>query len=315
MVTYSDGFTVSGLYSSRIKYPVIRSMTGYGRSLVEGTTIAVGVEVRSLNHRHLDIALKLPRPFLPLEPEARRLIQGQVQRGRLDVSVSIAPVATHRAGQVRVDTALAREYLERANALADELKLPGSPELMWLLEQPGVLTLGEPDPATPEAGWPLLANALTHAMAELVAQREAEGQAIFGEMVALVKQLEDEVEWMAARVPEALARRQERLRERLGALLGEVRLDEQRLAMEVAILAEKTDISEELARLRAHLERSGTLLKEGGSVGRTLDFLIQELHREVNTVAAKADDLELSQVAIAAKGLLEKLREQAQNLE
>lgn len=294
---------------------MIRSMTGYGQSAADGETIAVAVEARSLNHRHLDISLRLPRPFLPLEPEARRLLQERIQRGRLDVNVSLTRLATQRAGQVKVDTALAREYFERAGALADELKIAGTPELMWLLEQPGVLTRGEPDVVLPEEGWPLLAQALSEAMAKLVAQREAEGQAILHELTALVTELEGEIERMTARVPQALARRQERLRERLSTLLGEVALDAGRLAMEVAVWAEKTDISEELARLRAHLEQSGALLQKGGSVGRTLDFLIQEMNREVNTVAAKSDDLDLAQAAIGAKAILEKLREQVQNLE
>lgn len=290
-------------------------MTGYGRAAAEGETITVAVEARSLNHRYLDISLKLPRPFLPLELEARGLIQGQIQRGRLDVSVNLAPVASRRPGQVKVDTALAREYFERANALADELKIGGSPELAWLLERPGVLILGEAEPVAPEEGWPLLARALTQALANLVAQREAEGQLILKEIMAFHAELGALVERMAARVPEALARRQASLRERLKALLGEVTLDEGRLAMEVAVWAEKADISEEVARLSAHLEQSAALLRGGESVGRTLDFLVQEMNREVNTVASKADDLELSQAAITAKGILEKIREQIQNLE
>ena len=294
---------------------MIRSMTGYGRAAVEGETITVAVEARSLNHRYLDISLKLPRPLLPLEPEARGLIQGQIRRGRLDVSVNLTPVASRRPGQVKVDAALAREYLERANALADELKIGGSPELMWLLDQTGVLTLGEAEPIAPEEGWTLLARALTQALEKLVAQREAEGQLLLKEVMALHEQLGALVERMATRVPEALARRQASLRERLKALLGEVTLDEGRLAMEVAVWAEKIDISEELVRLSAHLEQSAALLRGGGSVGRTLDFLVQEMNREVNTVASKADDLDLSQAAITAKGILEKIREQIQNLE
>jgi len=290
-------------------------MTGYGRAAVEGETITVAVEARSLNHRYLDISLKLPRPLLPLEPEARGLIQGQIRRGRLDVSVNLTPVASRRPGQVKVDAALAREYLERANALADELKIGGSPELMWLLDQTGVLTLGEAEPIAPEEGWTLLARALTQALEKLVAQREAEGQLLLKEVMALHEQLGALVERMATRVPEALARRQASLRERLKALLGEVTLDEGRLAMEVAVWAEKIDISEELVRLSAHLEQSAALLRGGGSVGRTLDFLVQEMNREVNTVASKADDLDLSQAAITAKGILEKIREQIQNLE
>lgn len=306
---------MAGRDSRGTERPVIRSMTGYGRSAAEGETIAVAVEARSLNHRYLDINLRLPQPLLALEPDARRLIQARIQRGRLDVSVSITPVPTPHTAQVKVNTALAREYVERANALASELQIAGNPELAWLLGQPGVVTLGEPDPVGPGNGWPLLAEALTGAMDKLVAQREAEGQAIFEELRSLCEQLEVEVERMATRVPEALARRQERLRARLGALLGETPLDEGRLVMEVAVWAEKSDISEELARLRAHLEQALTLLQRGGGVGRTLDFLIQEMNREVNTVASKADDLDLSHAAIAAKGVLEKFREQVQNLE
>ena len=294
---------------------MIRSMTGYGRAAVEGETLTVAVEARSLNHRYLDISLKLPRPLLPLEPAARGLIQGQIRRGRLDVSVNLTPVASRRPGQVKVDAALAREYLERANALADELKIGGSPELMWLLDQAGVLTLGEAEPVAPEEGWPLLARALTQALEKLVAQRETEGQLLLKEVMALHEQLGALVERMATRVPEALARRQATLRERLKALLGEVTLDEGRLSMEISVWAEKTDISEELVRLSAHLEQSAALLRGGGSVGRTLDFLVQEMNREVNTVASKADDLDLSQAAITAKGILEKIREQIQNLE
>jgi len=290
-------------------------MTGYGRAAVEGETFAVAVEARSLNHRYLDISLKLPRPFLPLESEARSLIQGQIQRGRLDVSVSLAPVASRRLGQVKVDTALAREYLERANALADELKIAGSPELMWLLERPGVLVAGEAEPVAPEDGWPLLSRALAQALEKLVAQREAEGQILLKELLAIHEHLRVLVERMAARVPAALARREASLRERLKTLLGEVTLDEGRLAMEAAVWADKTDISEELVRLRAHLEQSAALLAGGGSIGRMLDFLAQEMNREVNTLASKVDDLELSQAAIAAKGILEKIREQIQNLE
>lgn len=304
-----------GFNSSGTETAPIRSMTGYGQATVEGETIAVVVEARSLNHRHLDISLKLPRQLLALEPEARRLLRGWIYRGRLDVSVSVNPVAAHGAGSLKVDTALAREYLERANALADELRIRGTPDLTWLLQQPGVVTLGEPDPIAPDGGWPLLAEALTRAMTKLGVQREAEGQAILAEVEALVKQLGDETGGMAARVPEALARRRAKFRERFLELLGDVALDEARVAMEVAAWAEKTDIAEELARLRAHLGQSAALLAQGGSVGRTLDFLIQEMNREVNTVASKADDLELSKAAIAAKAILEKLREQVQNLE
>lgn len=145
---------------------MIRSMTGYGRAEVAGEKFTVTVEARSLNHRHLDIALKLPRSIASLELEARRLIHGQLQRGRLDVNVGLRAL-TGGAGQVRVDQSLAREYAELARGLAAELGVTASPPIEWLLERPGVLVLDEPEPLAPEEGWPLVAEALTRALAEL----------------------------------------------------------------------------------------------------------------------------------------------------
>lgn len=293
---------------------MIRSMTGYGRAEVAGEKIAVTVEARSLNHRHLDIALRLPRSLAPLELEARRLIQGQIQRGRLDVSASVRSLA-EGPGALALDAALARHYLEQMRALGETLGLRSAPTLEWLLERPGVVTLGEAEPIAPEVGWPVLAQALTRAMEELVARREAEGDALAKELAALYEALATDVRRLEARAPVAQAQRAERARERIRALLGEVPVDEGRLAMEVAVWAEKTDVSEELARLRAHLGQFASLLREGGPVGRALDFLVQEMNREVNTLASKASDLELSQLALACKGHLERIREQGQNVE
>jgi len=289
-------------------------MTGYGRAEVVGATFTVTVEARSLNHRHLDITLKLPRSLAGLELEARRLIQAQVQRGRLEVGADLRPL-TREAGKMRVDEALARQYIEQVRALAVELGVTGTPTVEWLLERPGVLVQDEPEALVAEEVWPHLAEALTRALAQLTARREAEGKALAGGLTALHDALAGEVARMADRVPAALERRTARLRERIRELLGGAVIDEGRLAMEVALWAEKTDITEEVGRLRAHLDQFGGLVKEGGAVGRTLEFLIQEMHREVNTVASKADDLGLSQSTIAAKSLLEKLREQVQNIE
>lgn len=293
---------------------MIRSMTGYGRAEVAGEKVAITVEARSLNHRHLDIALKLPRSFVSLELDARRLIQAQVHRGRLDVSMDVRPLAGS-ARQMRVDRTLAREYAEQVRALAADLGVTGAPSLEWLLERPGVFILDEAEPLTPEEIWPVLAEALTRALGELTTRRETEGEALREALTELHDSLAAEVERMAARAPLAIERQTARLRGRIKNLLGDVTLDEGRLAMEAAIWAERADITEELVRLRAHLDQFAGLAKEGGAVGRTLEFLIQEMNREVTTVASKADDLELIQSTIAAKGLLEKLREQVQNIE
>jgi len=293
---------------------MIRSMTGYGRAEVEGEKFTMTVEARSVNHRHLDIVLKLPRSLTSLELEARRVIQRKVQRGRLEVGVELRSL-TAGGGPIKVDPVLAREYVELSRGLAVELGIPGTLTLEWLLDRPGVVVLGEPEPLVPEQIWPILAEALTRALAELTVRRETEGEALAEALTGLHDALTAEVERIAARVPAHLERQTARLRERISALLAGAPVDEGRLAMEIAIWAERSDISEELTRLRAHLDHFAGLLKDGGAVGRMQEFLIQEMNREVNTVASKADELEISQSTIAAKGLLEKLREQVQNIE
>ena len=294
---------------------MIRSMTGYGHAEVAGVRLSLSVECKSLNHRHLDVALRLPRSLGAFELDARRLIQGAVQRGRVEVSVGVAPLEGAPAADLTINMAQARAYIDMARRAGDELKLGGIPSLQWMLEQPGVISREEQASLSPDEGWPLLHDALEKALGDLRARRDAEGAALDKELRALLATMGEHVSVMAARGPAATARKQQRLRERVQALVGGTPLDETRLATEVAMWAEKSDITEELARLRAHMGEFARLLDEGGAVGRTLDFLLQEMNREVNTVGSKADDLELSQAAIAAKSTLEKLREQAQNIE
>lgn len=294
---------------------MIRSMTGYGRADVSGPRLSASVECRSVNHRHLDIALKLPRALAVYEPDARRLVQAAVQRGRVDVAATLTPAGGGSLGTLAVNTAQAREYEAAARVLADELGLTSSLRIEWLLAQPGVLARDAEPMVAPEEGWSLVAQALEAALADLVARREAEGKALAQELGALHETLEAGVALILVRVPTAQARRATRLRERVQALLAEIPVDQGRLATEVAVLAERADITEELARLRVHLGELRARIDEGGTVGRPLDFLIQEINREVNTVGSKADDLEISQAVIAAKATLEKIREQVQNIE
>ena len=184
-----------------------------------------------------------------------------------------------------------------------------------MLGRPGVIELTDAPPADASVVWPLVAAALGKALDELVDRRSVEGTALASELRGFAAALTDVLVQMNARAPVAAARREERLRERMGALLADTSVDEARVATEVSVWATKTDVTEELARLRVHLDELVLMLDKGGSVGRQLDFLIQEMNREVNTVGSKADDLELSQAALGAKGLLEKIREQVQNLE
>jgi uncharacterized protein (TIGR00255 family) len=290
-------------------------MTGFGRAEAVADGFAVTVEARSVNHRHLDIALRLPRALVALEMDARRLIQSRVERGRIDATVQVGPAPGHSTQQIRVDAALAAQYVEQARALGRAVGLGEDVPLAWLLERSGVVRTEETETSAAGIGWPALAEVLGRALDALVACRATEGEALGAELAAQHAALRAQVDAIAARTPLALARYQARLRERVATLLGDAAVDEGRLLTEVAMWAEKTDVREELTRLAAHLEQLATLLDRGGSIGRPLDFLIQELNREVNTIASKADDLELSQSALAAKGIIEKMREQAQNLE
>jgi uncharacterized protein (TIGR00255 family) len=291
------------------------SMTGFGRAEATGDSVTVTAEARAVNHRHLDIALRLPRALAAFEMDARRMIQSRLERGRIDVAVQLGPAPGQSAQQVAVDATLAAQYVAQARDLGRAVGLGTDVSLAWVLERPGVVHMQEAETPAGGLAWPVLADVLGRALDELVACRATEGEALGAEFRALHAALRAQVDVVAARTPAALARYQERLRERIAALLGEVVVDEGRLMTEVAIWADKTDVREEMTRLRAHLDQLLVLLDKGGPVGRALDFLIQELNREVNTIGSKADDLELSQAALAAKGIIEKMREQAQNLE
>jgi uncharacterized protein (TIGR00255 family) len=294
---------------------MIRSMTGFGRGDVSTELCTIAVEARSVNHRHLDLAIRLPRTLASLEPRVRRMLSQRLERGRVDLSVQLGSGTGGSMQRVAIDAALAREYAERARALASELGLAGDVSLTWVLERSGVVRLEEPELPDAEALWPTLEIALTRAIDALVAQRTTEGAALAAELRALRVELSALVGAMTVRAPIGAARREERLRERIRTLIDGAGVDEGRILTEAAVWAEKADIAEELARLRAHLDQLGSTVDKGGPVGRSLDFLLQELNREVNTVASKADDLELSQTALAAKGVLEQMREQVQNLE
>ena len=290
-------------------------MTGFGRAEGGGDAMTVTVEARSVNHRHLDVALRLPRSLAAFEMDARRLIQSRLERGRIDVAVQLGAAPGQSAQRIRVDHALAAQFVAEARELGRRVGIGGDVTLAWVLERPGVVRMEDADAPADTVAWPALAEVLGRALDDLVACRAAEGEALRAELRTLHATLRSQVDVIAARTPVALARYQERLRERIASLLGEVALDQGRITTEVALWADKTDVREELTRLRAHLEQLALLLDRGGAVGRPLDFLIQELNREVNTIASKADDLELSQAALTAKGIIEKMREQVQNLE
>ena len=292
---------------------LVASMTGYGRAEVRGARTTLLAEARSLNHRFLEANVKLPRGLASHEPDVRRLVQGRIARGRVDLSVTLRRTAGS-AASVRTDVALALEYARGARALGEAAGVASEISVVDLLRLPGVVTTEETDEDDGESAV-LVKTAVTEALDELGRMRHTEGAALARDLGANLDALGRWVRWVEGLLPTVLARIQGRLRDRVQAILGETPADPGRLAQEVATWAARSDVAEELARLGSHLAQFRTLLTEGGAVGRQLDFLTQELHREVNTVASKADDAELVAGLLEARTLVERIREQVQNVE
>jgi uncharacterized protein (TIGR00255 family) len=291
---------------------LVVSMTGYGRGEVRGARVALVVEVRSLNHRFLESSIKLPRGLAGQEPDVRRLVQGRIARGRVDLTVTLRRPAGGTAS-VRTDVALGLEYARGARALAEAAGLAQEISVTDLLRLPGVVTVEEAEEDGESAV--LLKSAVDEALEELCRMRQTEGAALARDLGAHVDALDAWVRQVDRLLPAALGRIQTRLRERVQAILAEAPADPGRLAQEVATWAARSDVAEELARLGSHLAQFRTLLADGGAVGRQLDFLTQELHREVNTIASKSDDADLVARVLEARTLVERIREQVQNVE
>lgn len=290
----------------------MRSMTGYGRALVEEDGREMTVEVRSVNHRFLDVSCRLPRSIGFLEDAVRKGVAARVARGHVDVFVNYVN-RREDAREVRVDTVLAQAYRSALEELGKAVGLTQSASLIDYARLPDVLTVSEKQ-EDQDALRALLQHALEKALDQLCAMREMEGENMRADILSKMDAIASLQKQIASRAPLVVEEYREKLRARLCALLsGE--LDEARFATEVAIFADRAAIDEELVRLESHIAqiRAAAALQE--PVGRKLDFLVQELNREVNTIGSKASDAQIAQHVVAAKGEIEKLREQVQNIE
>lgn len=282
-------------------------MTGFGRGISEQAKARATVDIRAVNHRFLDLKLR-GGPLAPaLEEAISARVRAAVERGSVTVSVHLV----RTAGAPRINLQAAGAAHVALAELARTLGMPG-PDLALVLAQPGVVALAEDDHEAPDA--PVLA-ATDAALAQLVAMREAEGQALAAELVARLGELDrirGGIAERAGAVPEAI---QMKLRARLAKLLSEDGVDPQRLAQEVALLADRADVTEELVRLASHLEQARSLVAATQPAGRRLDFLVQELGRELNTIGSKSASPEITTLVVEGKAVLEKVREQVQNVE
>ena len=292
---------------------MLRSMTGFGASDLATAAGRYTVEARSLNHRFLEIIVRLPRELAPLEDRIRALVQGRVLRGRVEVAIMRENYGK-RLRTVRIDLDLAKAFASALNELKQALELPGSPDLAMLSALPDLIRIEEQKEDL-EAAWTAIAEAVEVALSRLIAMREREGARLTSDLGQRVRRLAERADEIERRAPLVVQEHAARLTRRIEELIGMPPVDEGRLAAEVAIFADRSDIAEETTRFRSHLAQMQQMLIGDGPAGRTLEFLVQELGREANTIGSKANDVEISRAVIAVKGELESLREQIQNLE
>lgn len=290
----------------------MHSMTGYGRAAAARAGHELIVELRSVNHRYLDLSFRLPRPLQPLEPMLRKQLSERLSRGHVDLSFSLESEAS-AGSAVKADVGLVRAYAKAAREVAEAAGIRAELDLATLLSLPDVLIHAEAK-QDEEALASLAQEALGLAIDRLLESRAAEGEALRADLSGYLDQLARLTREMTKLAPLQAEGFQSRLRERLKGLEVDG-LEPQRLAQEVAIFADRVAVDEELARLEAHIEQMRQILRQGGAMGRKLDFLAQEMGREVNTTASKASLIELTRLCLEGKNCVEKIREQVQNLE
>lgn len=293
----------------------LMSMTGRGAGAAAGRLARVEAELSSVNRKQLDVDVALPRFLVSYEARVQACIQARLSRGRVTGEIRVTWAAAAQAAGVRVDLGLARASVGALRAAAKKLDLPDDLKASALLALPGLVALehGERDL---EALWPTVRKALETALARLQAMRKKEGAALGRDLRARLAALWKEAAAIARRAPDVPKTYRANLRKRIEAALpGTDLAGDERLRKEVVLFADKADVTEELVRLESHFRQAADLLRRGGVVGRALDFLVQEMGREINTVGAKANDAAIARRTIAFKAELERFREQAQNVE
>ena len=294
----------------------VLSMTGFGQGEAESDGVRVVVELKGVNHRFLDVKMRLPADLGALEPALRAEVQERVSRGRIDITAML--VAPRSAGfRLEVNRDLVAAYLRAAASLKKDFRLKGAVGLETLLALPGAISVQAESPRSDGAERALVTEALRRALAQYDAMRAAEGARLADELkghLQAIRASARRIEEDAGALPAAYARR---VKERVADLLrGERGLDPGRLEQEVALLAGRVDVTEELVRLRGYVEQAeATLGHPEGPVGKTLDFIMQEMNREANTISSKAEALPICREALRIKAEVEKIREQVQNLE
>ena len=292
---------------------MLKSMTGFGRCENITDEYRISVEMKAVNHRYLDLSIKMPKKFNYFEASIRTLLKKYIQRGKVDLFINYEDY-TQGNMCLKYNRALAAEYMDYFNKMAEEFSIQNDVKVSTLAKFPEVFSM-EQAPDDEEHLWGLLSAALEDAAVRFVQSREVEGEHLKNDLLGKLDYMTGLVDYIEGRSPQILTEYRAKLEAKVQELLNGTAMDEGRIAAEVTIYADKICVDEETVRLRSHIENTRKDLLSGGSVGRKLDFIAQEMNREANTILSKSNDLSISDKAIALKTEIEKVREQIQNIE
>ncbi len=292
---------------------MLKSMTGFGRCEIAGESRKITVEMKSVNHRYCDINIKMPKKLGIFDAAIRNLLKQYIQRGKVDVFITYEDY-TENHMVLKYNSELAAEYVKVLEQIGKQFGIDNDLKTTELSRYPDVLTLEEQEADESEV-WIQLEEALKGASEHFVEARLAEGEHLKNDLISKLDGMLEDVAFIEERSPAILTEHRERLEAKVRELLGDTSIDESRIMTEVTIFADKVCVDEELVRLRSHIESTRKALINGGSIGRKLDFIAQEMNREANTILSKANDLEVANHAINLKTEIEKVREQIQNIE
>lgn len=293
---------------------MMRSMTGYGRGEARHKDLKFTVELNSVNRKQSDMIVDLPREMIELEPRIRDIVNTVVSRGRLNIVVTWHRANPTKNSDVCLDEEVAKAYMRAIQKLKRDLKLNGTIHLDMILRCPGILKLAGPE-LDVELVWPCIKKALKQALTGLLKMREKEGRYLHQDLVKRLGILSNGMAKVKRLIPVMVERYREQLHDRIRHSGIDLTFEDERLLKEVIFFADRSDITEEVIRLESHLAQFREHSNASEPVGRTLDFLAQEIHREINTIGSKANHAEISQVVVFMKSELEKIREQVQNIE
>lgn len=292
---------------------MIKSMTGFGRCELSNEKRKITVELKSVNHRYLDVNIRMPKKLNFFESAIRTLLKEYMQRGKVDMFISYEDYSEQTLA-VKYNATIAKEYLTYLQQMADEFNLENDIRVSSLSRYPEVLTMEEQS-ADEDELWSDLSQAIREACTQFVATRTTEGEHLKQDLVEKLHHMRDNVDKVEQRAPQIIAEYRSKLMEKVNELLGDTLIDEARLSTEIVLFADKICTDEETVRLKSHITSMLNALERSEGIGRKLDFIAQEMNREANTILSKSNDLETSDIAIELKTEIEKVREQIQNIE